>query len=386
MAQRGPSVSWMQRYVAETLLRTILLPLCRVIWKVRLHPNSKRLPTDEACFVYGPHSHNFDPFFLNMYTPWYQGTRGVMTREYLRQGISSWIMHGIGLLPTAKRIPEPHVIRGVLGMLRDKKQVVIYPEGGRRWDGRAAPWIESTAKLFHRAGVPVYPVVVHGGYLGWPRWATFPRPSRLEVEILEPIHLSKDMSYEEVLARLNEVMKGDEADAPTHLRPKWAYKPAAGVERIIYRDPDSGRFNGVSSPDGTTVCVGDVPRWKMHPDSSLEDLSTGDRTTVSYWYEQVRNMALPADGSMLAENVVEISRETAFPAIDRLGEGSAKLFVDRIELSGCLERTIMRSEILYTGIERNRKLQVFLDGEMIELHFVHDGSALGWEHVLGAGT
>jgi hypothetical protein len=181
-------------------------------------------------------------------------------------------------------------------------------------------------------------------------------------------------------------MKGDEADAPTHLRPKWAYKPAAGVERIIYRDPDSGRFNAVSSPDGTTVCVGDVPRWKMHPDSSLEDLSTGDRTTVSYWYEQVRNMALPADGSMLAENVVEISRETAFPAIDRLGEGSAKLFVDRIELSGCLERTIMRSEILYTGIERNRKLQVFLDGEMIELHFVHDGSALGWEHVLGAGT
>lgn len=126
------------------------------------------------CFIYGNHSGNYDPFIYNAFTKLGQATTGVMTMEYLESGPIASLFKAVGIQGTRKRVPEPHLIRRIYAMLNAGRSVVIFPEGGRRWDGRPAPWIESTAKLFMRAGVPVYPVEIIGSYVAWPRWAPWP--------------------------------------------------------------------------------------------------------------------------------------------------------------------------------------------------------------------
>ena len=59
-------------------------------------------------------------------------------------------MTEIGLIPTRKHVPEPHLIRKIYKKVENKEAIVIYPEGGRRWDGRPLPWIESTAKNIYQ--------------------------------------------------------------------------------------------------------------------------------------------------------------------------------------------------------------------------------------------
>ena len=154
---------------AVHLLRGTVGAFAKGLWRPR-RVGPEPFP-EGPCFFYGNHSNMLDPFVLNAFTPWARPTAGVMTLERLRRGTAAWAFRRIGLLPTRKRIPEPPLIRAIYRLLDEGRQVVIYPEGGQRWDGRPMPWIEATAKLFIKARVPVYPVVTHGSYLGWPRWA-----------------------------------------------------------------------------------------------------------------------------------------------------------------------------------------------------------------------
>src|SRR5690625_7420975 len=88
-------------------------------------------------------------------------------------------MDSIGIVHNSKYVTEPGIVREVIRMIDQRRMIVIFPEGGRRWDGRPKSWIESTMKLFWRMRIPVHPVQIHGSYLAWPRWADHYRKSKI---------------------------------------------------------------------------------------------------------------------------------------------------------------------------------------------------------------
>lgn len=378
-------------------MRRTILPFIRAVWRPRL-VETGHFPTG-PCFVYGNHAHNLDPFILNLFTPWGRPTAGVLTMEYMRGGgLVARLLRGIGLLATRKSVPEPHLIRAIYRLLDEGRAIVIYPEGGRRWDGRPSPWSVATAKIFARMGVPIYPVRTHGSYVGWPRWARWPRPARIEVEVGAPLQFAPRTPWREALAPLKAAIALDENVVPPRIRPRFAYRPADGIDRLLYRDPDTGVNGGLYSPDGRAVTNrARTLRWRMQPDSTLVDAQTGETLLTGDLYARVRALPLVADADgAFVQNDVVLHEEplgdvrTADPLAPR-GRVHAALLPDAIRLHGAaVFETIPLDAIRYVGIERNYKLQLTLKGRVLQLAFDRGGSALQWadtlERLVGPGS
>lgn len=384
---------------SEALVRATLVQATRAFWRVKLMPphEGAHFPPEAPCFVYGNHSHRYDPFFLNGYLPFGEATRGPMTLEQMRSGPVAYLMRSIGMVPTRKAVPEPGIVRKLLQMVRDGHRVTIYPEHGCRWAGRPQPWIEATAKLFHRAGVPVYPVLTHGSYVCWPRWATYPRPGKIEVEVLPPLHFDRKQPFDEVLAALKAAIDIDENVVPKRLRPKRAYRVADGVHKLLYRDPDTGEWDAIHTPDGTAVrSKTSAFGGAMQPDSRIRCARTGDLLLTGDLLDQVRAFPLEPDASgVICAHVAEVHEERDDLQWDALGYAHARLAEDHIDLRGDTAREVIPLDaVLYIGVERNDKLQLTLggafEGRTIQLTFggvpgdsdAPPGSALGWSDTI----
>ena len=369
----------------EYVFRLGFHPLFRRFWKPKLEGGARFLPLEKPCFVYGNHSNNFDPFITNMFTDWGDSTAGVLTQEYFRKPFLRHCMKSIRLMPTRKHIPDPHLIRTIYKRIQNNESFLIYPEGGRRWSGTPIPWIESTAKIFIKSGVRIYPIITHGSYISWPRWATYPRPARIRIVAHEPFQFDRKTPVEEALKLLKAPMDFDENIVADELKPKWAYKPAAGIHRLLYRDPDTGANGGIYTPDGTYVVnrAGTL-KYKMLPDSTLLDESSGEILTTDTLYQRVKSLPLDTGAQdALVINKVDMHWEDEFPALYAKGEVNAALYVDRIHITGAsVDRTVPVGDLLHPGVERNAKLQLFLKDEMIQLTFKKDGSALQWQDTL----
>ena len=368
----------------EYIFRLGVYPVFRMFWRPRL-VGARYLPIERPCFLYGNHSNNFDAFILNMFTRWGDSTAGVLTQEYFRQPFVRRSLESIRLLPTRKHVPDPHLIRKLYKKIENRESIVIYPEGGRRWSGAPLPWIESTVKIFIKSGVPIYPVVMHGSYVSWPRWASYPRPARIRIEVLPPFKFERNTPFDEALKQLRAPVDFDGCIVPDELKPRWAYKPAAGIHRLLYRDPDTGENGGIYTPDGTYVVNrAGTFRWKMLPDSTLLDERTGEIHTTSALHERVSALPIEPDASgAIVRNRVPMHIARQFPDLRPVGAVEATLYDDAIALRGPnVDRRIGLDTLIFPGVERNSKLQLFLEKEMIQLTFDGDGSALQWQETI----
>ncbi|MBO6576308.1 MAG: 1-acyl-sn-glycerol-3-phosphate acyltransferase [Rhodothermales bacterium] len=369
--------------ISEVSLRAALLPLVRGLWRCEVVEGREKLLA-EPCFLYGNHSNDYDPFMVNWPLPIGRCSSGVLTAEYMQEGIVAAALKGIGLLSTRKRVPEPHLIARILRLLRAGRNVLIYPEGGRRWAGRPTRWIPSTAKLFSRAGYPVRPVVTEGSYIAWPRWADWPRPARIRVRVLDPVSLD-GLSQEDAIAQLAAPIDFDENVAPEETRPLRAFRPADGIHRLLYRDPVTGEHGGLRTTDGHRITnVDGSVQWEMLPDSRIRDERTGDILLTGDLYDTVRAMPLePGPDGAIVRNLVTVSRGPDLRSMGSRQLRRVALHTDSVALG---TDRIAHEEILFSGVEKNFKLQLTTRDEIINLEFRDDGSALQWEDALFALT
>ncbi len=366
----------LKQIAAEMAFRSTLIPFCRVCWDLELLGGNELPPG--PCFIYGNHSGNYDPFIYNAFTRLGQSTAGVMTMEYLESGPIASLFQAVGIQGTRKRVPEPHLIRRIYEMLKAGRRVVIFPEGGRRWDGRPAPWIESTAKLFMRAGAPVYPVEIIGSYVAWPRWAPWPRPAHVKVKVHPALDFSDTPTLEEGLIRLKEPISADETIVPEEVRPKWAFRPAVGLDRLLYRDPFTGEFGGVVVDGGShaTAKRGEH-RWRVLPDSRLMHSDNDEPESTADLYERIQSFPLPEDRSqplLTQQSTTWMSGPD--PAKTSL---TIRLYHDRVEWG---ERVLPLESIQYMGLERSDRLWLLVGHEQLNALF-KTGSALAWYDTLG---
>jgi len=262
---------------------------------------------------------------------------------------------------------------------------MIYPEGGRNWAGRPIPWIDTTAKLFTRAGVPVYPVITHGSYVGWPRWARYPRPARMKVECLKPFEFSKGTPLEESTALMKKAVDVDGNIVDDDVKPRWAYRPADGIHILLYRDPSTGENNGLYTPDGTYVRnkSGSI-NWKMLPDSTLLDKKAGELFTTGDLYEKIKSLPLTKDhgGAYITNKAIYAEGENPRTLVSS-GQVQASIYDDGISVTGLkIEKRIGLDQVTYTGIERNFKLQLITESRLYQLSFDIGTSALHWEDTI----
>lgn len=362
-------------------MRNTIIPATKFLFKPRI-TNPENMPMTGPCFIYGNHSNYFDPFMLNVGMT-REPTAGVMTRDQFHKTLPRIFMDSIGIVPTSKYVPEPGIVRKVMKMIDQRRMIVIFPEGGRRWDGKPKPLIETTLKLFWKMKIPVHPVQIHGSYLGWPRWADKIRRGSVELRFLDPVHSSDFDDYQSFANYCRELITFDEYKPPEEAVPVKCSKPASGIHRLLYRCPDTGVNGAVYSPDGVNVFSRESDfRHRMNTASRLVD-SDGLVVSIIDLFEEINKMPMvyekPQEKILLEKNGGQINKLDNMQRLQKLDRGYAKLTSDGLHASVGSQTFIFTfDEINYTSVEQNHKLTVTGSTDIIQIN-LEGQSALQWQ-------
>ncbi len=364
--------------ISFRFLRVVLMGGTKLVFRPKV-VNPENMPLTGPCFVFGNHSNYVDPFLVNTDMT-REPTAGVMTREQFHKPLPTLFMDSIGIVPTSKYVPEPGVIRNVMKMINQRRMIVIFPEAGRRWDGRPKPFLESTLKLFYKFQIPVHPVQIHGSFLTWPRWADWPRYGRNEVHFLKPLLPSDFPDYASFAKECVLAAEFDEYSPPENCVPRIAYKPAAGVERFIYRCPVTGISGAVFSPDGNEVRSKKADmRYIMTPASRLLD-EKGQENSIIDMFDLIRSFPIVCPNGEIARHrrVISYYMGADYKLIN-VGMADIKLTSEAISYEiGSEKKVIPLSEILYMSIEGNNKLSLTLRDHTMQFDLEGHDSALEW--------
>ena len=363
-------------------MRRTIIPVTRKLFTPRII-NPENMPLTGPCFIFGNHSNYFDPFFINLDMTT-EPTAGVMTRDQFHRTIPRIFMDSIGIVPTSKYVPEPHVIRDVLRMIDRKRMIVIFPEGGRRWDGRPKTLIEATLKLFWRMDIPVHPVQMHGSYLAWPRWARWPRNSSVEVRWMKPLRPSDYPDFNTFSDACRECIDFTEYTPPAGSWPTAAWKPAAGLERLIYRCPETGESACMHTHDGQRLAsTVSTVEYRVDKYSRLID-RYGKKHALTDLYDHIRKLEMVTgrDGYLLEETGCDFFTIDDNHNLISLDSGSARLSPTAFEYSyGSEKGSVPLEQIHYISVERAHRFSI-TDSKGKTLQFTLRGSALQWEHYI----
>jgi 1-acyl-sn-glycerol-3-phosphate acyltransferase len=116
----------------------------------------------------------------------------------------SWIIRRLRAFPVTVETADPGAIRETVRLLRARRAVMIFPEGGRTTDGRLQPFFPGAFRLACSLNVPVLPVTIVGAHDSWPPSRTLPRPGRLSIvyhPVIEPPKESDTRAAARKLAR-----------------------------------------------------------------------------------------------------------------------------------------------------------------------------------------
>lgn len=365
-------------------MRKTIIPTTRYLFNPRI-TNPENMPLTGPCFIYGNHSNYFDPFMINVGIT-LEPTAGVMTRDQFHKTLPRIFMDSIGIVPTSKYVPEPGIIRSVIRMIDQKRMIVIFPEGGRRWDGRPKSVIETTLKLFWKMKIPVHPVQIHGSHLSWPRWADHFRKASTEVRFMKPILASDFDDFETFSEFCKEQIRFNEYDPPKDAYPISCKKPAAGIQRLLFRCPESGTSGAVFSPDGVHVFSRDAGfRYKMNEASRLVD-SDGKEHSVLDFYDKINEMPMTwvdtSERIVLQHNGSQIYKIDEEHQLIKLDKAIVELTDERLSIFMGSEKThLAMDDIRYISVEQNHKISVTTPDKMLQ--FTLEGkSALQWQNYI----
>jgi 1-acyl-sn-glycerol-3-phosphate acyltransferase len=147
----------------------------------------------------------------------------IVKRELMWIPFFGWYLRKARVVPVDRGARAQALVRmtaRVRRELKERRQIIIFPEGTRRAPGAAPAYKPGIARIYAETGVPCLPVALNSG-LFWGRRSFKRYPGTIVVEILDPIPpgLDKDV----FISRL----KQDIETATARLTGEKALEPGA---------------------------------------------------------------------------------------------------------------------------------------------------------------
>lgn len=158
----------------------------------------------------------------------------------------SLLMRLIGCIPTQKFVTDVSLVMNLIRLIKKEKlSVLMYPEAGYSFDGRATPLPDRIGGMIKRLGVPVLMIKTDaGGFLRDPLYNGL-RLRKVKVSADLSCLLSREEIKEKSQDELDAIIK--EAFLFDHFREQKEKgiritEPtrAIGLERVLYRCPECG--------------------------------------------------------------------------------------------------------------------------------------------------
>lgn len=183
-----PTADEMTRWsrAVHVVIRAIVRSLCRVLFRLEIR-NSHRLPMAGAYIIAPVHRSNIDAFIAVSALP-----ARVIVRTVAKDSLwqASWLgrfLEKMGSVPVDRERPDRAAMRRCEEALAHGEPLLMFPEGARKQGSVVDEVLEGPAWLSLRKRVPIVPMGIAGTERAMPKGARFIRPTKVIVEIGEPI-------------------------------------------------------------------------------------------------------------------------------------------------------------------------------------------------------
>ncbi len=254
-----------------------------------------------------------------------------------------WLMRLIGCIPTQKFVSDVSLIRDMEYMLKKKKtSVLMFPEAGYSFDGKATPLPRKMGILLKRLNVPVVTVITQGAFARDPLYNCLQKRKvavRADVKYL----LSQEDIRTKTVAELDAILDeafGFDSFAWQQENNVVIDEPfrADGLNRILYRCPHCGKEGKM---DGKGIKLTCRNCGKVYELTELGYLQAKDGQTafthVPNWYAWERGQVRSEleNGTYRMEAKVDIAMLVDYKALYMVGSGVLTHDENGFRLTGC---------------------------------------------------
>jgi len=356
----------------------------------------QNVPCKGPYLIVGNHSHKLDPFFIGalIRRPIFQ----MASNEYFRIPLMRRFMWAMGAFPIHKDNVRPRELRHAIEIVQLEYPLAIYPEGGRNWDGKTLPILESTAKMVKLLNrfrtVPVMAVVSSGNYLAWPRWANRRRKSPVTIHCAEPVTFNERTPVKEIIDWMQKAI--DHNDNYTNVEKIKGKCPAEGLTRLLWRCPDCRTVEGLIERNGNElVCTQCCKEWEVNLLCQMREVGTEVWKPIKEYADlMVRGEEVvpiqPDTTTFIEENeqvylqsgVITLYHEPRYPRLKKVDDGRLHL-TDRglvfVKKSNGESIKYPFKEIRGRSTEKNYIFQIGTKERQIARFEMPHESCLKWE-------
>jgi 1-acyl-sn-glycerol-3-phosphate acyltransferase len=295
----------------------------------------ENIPKEGSYVLVANHSHLLDPFFIGALIR--KTVFQMASNEFFRKPLIKRFMWAMGAFPRRKGYVDLKSIKYAISLVRKGYPLVIYPEGGRNWDGETLPILKSTAKLIKLLKVPLVTVVSKGNYLAFPRWADEKRKSPITIHYSKPVMFDKKSLDDEIIDYIQKGIYNN--DNYTKIKKIKGKNPAVGLPRLLWRCPDCRAIDALEEKNGNYIlCTSCKKEWEvnlscyMRKEGTQEwkaikeysDTMFREKEIVPLKEEKPQRLA-PDEKVYLKSKTVTFYHQPEYPELEEIGKGTLYL-------------------------------------------------------------
>ncbi len=259
----------------------------------------------------------------------YPRRMGIVTSVDAMSGILGKLMRLLGCTPTHKYVADMSLIRDIQYMLKENKtSVLMYPEAGYSFDGRATTLPRGLGVLMKRLGVPVITVITKGAFHRDPLYNMLQiRDVKVSAHvkcIATPDEI-KEKSVEELDALLDESFAFDNfAWQRDHKISVDVPFRADGLHRILYKCPHCHEENQMEGTGIHLICHSCNKRWEMDEYGQLTAIDgETEYSHIPDWYSWQRECVRKEleNGTYRLDTDVDICVQVNLDGVCDIGAG-----------------------------------------------------------------
>lgn len=255
----------------------------------------------------------------------------------------SWLMRRVGCIPTQKYVTDLSLIRDMKYALAEKKiSVLMYPEAGYSFDGKATTIPENLGSLLKMLKVPVLMVTAYGAFARDPLYNGLRLRRvkvRADVQCLFTAEQIAQQPVEELNAGLAKAFNFDNFawQYENRVEIKEAFR-AIGLERILYKCPDCGAEGKMRGEGAEIICHACGKRHTLTPLGRLEAVEGETRFAhIPDWYAWERDCVREEieNGKYSLDTEVDVAMIVDHKALYTVGTGRLTHGAEGFVLDGC---------------------------------------------------
>jgi len=312
------------------LLATIVrIGSAPTLWKTKFSYTTERMELvgDQPCLILMNHSSFTD--MKMAYGIFYPKPFGIVTSVDAMSGILGKLMRFLGCTPTRKYVTDVTLIQDIKYMLKtNKTSVLMYPEAGYSFDGRATTLPRKLGILMKRLEVPVVTVITQGAFARDPLYNMLQiRDVKVSahVKCIATAEEIREKSVAELDALLDEAFSFDNFawQRDNRISIDVPFR-ADGLHRVLYKCPHCGAENKMEGKGIHLTCHACGRQWEMDEYGQLA-ASQGETEYphIPDWYSWQRECVRKEleDGTYRLDTDVEIAVQVNLDGVCMIGSG-----------------------------------------------------------------